>query len=177
MLDTSRIEQLEAKLNRIASTQQFSRDGSQVSSANGSEPSASASARTLTSADNENVVGFGTMSSFDPFERGMLSTATGNTLLDQFRAKMAPYFPFVIIPESTRIEDLRPARLFLCVATLFASSHEDLDLQRNLARLFEQMVAAKLLEGGFASFDILQGLIVYLAWYCTVEIQIRPKQN
>lgn len=102
--------------------------------------------------------------SLDPFQLGLLSTETGNMLLDRFRKSLTPWFPFVIIPESTTVTDLHREKPIVCLAVIFASAYDDGILQGRISRMFEQMLATALLQGRIASLENLQGLLIFTAW-------------
>lgn len=102
--------------------------------------------------------------SLDPFQLGLLSIETGEMLLDRFKRSLTPYFPFVIIPEPSKVTDLHQEKKLLCLAVLFAASNNDRGLQARIARLFEQMLAMVLLQGRISTLENLQGLLVYTAW-------------
>lgn len=89
----------------------------------------------------------------------------GQECLDMFRSRMSPHFPFVMIQESVTIQSLVQDRPALCVAVLAASCHENRRLQRELGRLFHEIVLVRMMKGPFATLDMLQGLLVHLAWY------------
>ncbi|KAF5238346.1 hypothetical protein FANTH_10379 [Fusarium anthophilum] len=101
--------------------------------------------------------------SHNPFSRGLLSFEKGQEFLDTFRMRMSPHFPFVIVAESVTIQGLAQDRPTLCVAILAAASHEDLKLQQNLSKLFNEIVLVRMIKGPFATLDMLQGLLVHLA--------------
>ncbi|KAL6360767.1 hypothetical protein LRP88_06475 [Fusarium phalaenopsidis] len=98
-----------------------------------------------------------------PFARGLLSFEHGQDLLDLFRTKMTPHFPFVVVQENVTIQDLVREKPALCVAILSAASHGDPKLQRALGQMFNEIVAVRLIKGPFATIDMLQGLLVHLA--------------
>ncbi|KAF5547968.1 cercosporin resistance [Fusarium napiforme] len=105
-----------------------------------------------------------TEASHNPFSRGLLSFEKGQEFLDTFRMRMSPHFPFVIVAESVTIQGLVQDRPTLCVAILAAASHEDLKLQQSLGKLFNEIVLVIMVKGPFATLDMLQGLLVHLAW-------------
>jgi hypothetical protein len=70
-----------------------------------------------------------------------------------------------MIQESVTIQGLAQDKPALCVAILAASCHEDRRLQQELGKLFNEIVVVRLIKGPFASLDMLQGLLVHLAWY------------
>ncbi|KAK2055987.1 hypothetical protein LY76DRAFT_595569 [Colletotrichum caudatum] len=111
--------------------------------------------------------------SHDPFKTRQLSLETGQELLDRFRTRLTPQFPFVIIADSEHVGTLRQTRPALCLALLAAASHDDVRLQRALGQMFNELVAARLVSGNFTCLDVLQGLLVHLAW---AHFQPRPKR-
>ncbi|OHE99499.1 hypothetical protein CORC01_05299, partial [Colletotrichum orchidophilum] len=109
----------------------------------------------------------------DPFETGQLSIDQGQELLERFCTKLTPHFPFIIIPASENVSSLRQTRPALLLALLAVSSFDDVRLQRALGQMFNELIAARLVKGDFACLDILQGLLVHLAW---AHFQPRPKR-
>jgi len=163
----SRISQLEAeiaRLDNILGSQQGSGAGSNSSPVSDRGASRSSSTAAGEEAGESTRVQPVNGVSLDPFELGLLSIETGDLLLDRFRISLTPYFPFVIIPESLRVAALHREKPIVCLAILFASSHDNGVLQARLSRLFEQMLAIELLQGRIASLENLQGLLVYTAW-------------
>ncbi|KAF4432454.1 hypothetical protein CFRS1_v013653 [Colletotrichum fructicola] len=109
----------------------------------------------------------------DPFDAGQLTVEQGQELLDRFRTKLTPHFPFVIIPADENVNTLKQTKPALCLALMAAASHDDVRLQRALGQMFNELIAARLIEGDFTSLHILQGLLVHLAW---AHFQPRPKR-
>ncbi|UQC83821.1 uncharacterized protein CLUP02_09317 [Colletotrichum lupini] len=100
----------------------------------------------------------------DPFEAGQLSIDKGQELLERFRTKLTPHFPFIIIPASENVSSLRQSRPALLLGLLAVSSYDDVRLQRALGQMFNDLIAVRLVKGDFACLDVLQGLLVHLAW-------------
>jgi hypothetical protein len=90
---------------------------------------------------------------------------TATSLLDTFKGEMIPHFPFVIIPPEASAEDLRREKSFLFLAILASASFADMPLQRRLGTEVKMAVASRMIVAGEMSFELLQGLLVYLAWY------------
>lgn len=107
--------------------------------------------------------------SLDPFQRGILSVEHGQELLDSFRSKMTSYFPFVVIPDSFSVRELQQQKPHLCIAVLAAASFRNVKNQRALGGFFNEVIAQRLAKGPFATLDLLQGLLVHLAWYALVH--------
>ncbi|UPK95978.1 hypothetical protein LCI18_006913 [Fusarium solani-melongenae] len=111
--------------------------------------------------------------SLDPFQRGILSLEAGDKLLDYFQSKMTPYFPFVVFPTDISVSITNSYRPCACLAALAAASHAETNRQKALGDLFNQVVAAKMVSGKFNDLDLLQGLLIHLAW---AHYQPRPKR-
>lgn len=103
--------------------------------------------------------------SFDPFERRIISFQTGEALLEIFKTKMTPYFPFVLFPSDVSIEELNSERPCACLAALAAASHADAATQKRLGIMFKEIVAARMVDGDFNQLDLMQGLLIHVAWY------------
>ncbi|KAJ6442594.1 Nicotinamidase [Purpureocillium lavendulum] len=104
-----------------------------------------------------------------PFARSLVSRSQASELVDAFRTKLAPHFPFVVVPSS-----LNETRPMLHLAVLSAASFGDSSLQRRLGALFNQIVGARVANGPVATLDMLQGLLVHLAW---AHYQPRPRRH
>lgn len=102
--------------------------------------------------------------SFDPFARGILSLESAQSFLDYFTGTMIPYFPFVLLPKLTPVEDVFKDRPCACLAALAAASHSETQTQKALSGLFNQLAASRLVDGKFRDMDLLQGLLIHLAW-------------
>ncbi|KAH6887494.1 hypothetical protein B0T10DRAFT_607439, partial [Thelonectria olida] len=112
--------------------------------------------------------------SVDPFQLGIVSLETGEKLIGYFKTRMTPYFPFVVFPDALSALDMNSERPCACLAALTVSSHADTHTQKALGTLFNQVVAARLASGKFNSLDLLQGLLIYLAW---AHYSPRPKRH
>ncbi|KAK1721244.1 uncharacterized protein BDZ83DRAFT_584007 [Colletotrichum acutatum] len=111
----------------------------------------------------------------DPFEAGQLSIDKGQELLERFRTKLTPHFPFIIIPASENVSSLRQSRPALLLGLLAVSSYDDVRLQRALGQMFNDLIAVRLVKGDFACLDVLQGLLVHLACIVSDLRFDRPK--
>lgn len=100
----------------------------------------------------------------DVVDRGYLSVKTAQTYLVVFQTVMTPHFPFVIIPPDASVQHLRQDRPFLFLTILAAASFENMPLQRSLGAEVKKAVSARMILNGEVSFDLLQGLLVFLAW-------------
>ena len=82
-------------------------------------------------------------------------------------ASMFPFYPFVAIHSHMRAEEVSRERPFLFLAILTATSSTEKYLQRALDEEFRSTLSRMVIIEGKKSLDILQGLLVYLAWYLT----------
>ncbi|KAJ5180594.1 zn 2cys6 transcription factor [Penicillium capsulatum] len=85
-------------------------------------------------------------------------------LFHRYRNRISCYFPFVVIP------DVPPAQLhaekpFLFKAIMMASSYTDRTNQLQLGTQLTEELGRRLLVNGETSMDILQGLLIHIAWY------------
>ncbi|CAG9990434.1 unnamed protein product [Clonostachys byssicola] len=85
---------------------------------------------------------------------------------------MVTHYPFVIVPRGQSVKELAQNRPGLCLATFAAAAHDNVQLQRSLNTLFNKLISARLLKGSFASLDILQGLLVHVAWRYTQYLHL-----
>jgi hypothetical protein len=95
-------------------------------------------------------------------------------LLQQYRLTQH-YFPFVFIRAGwTAASMLKDHGCLLLAAATTATVHCR-RVQSALARTFRDHVAARMLHTDEQSLDLLQGMLVYLAWYGTLStIQNEP---
>lgn len=104
------------------------------------------------------------MSPFDPFATGLLTPEDGARLVEHFTRKLAPHFPFVLVPCDRPATDLARERPVLTLAVLAAASHDSVKLQRALSDMLGVLISSSLAHGTFATLDMLQGLLVNIAW-------------
>jgi len=84
-------------------------------------------------------------------------------LLETYRV-MAGYFPFVMLPKKSFCQDIIQQRPMLMFAVLTAASSDSALLQLTLSREFRKVIMVKLMNGE-KSLDLLQGLLVFVAWH------------
>jgi len=100
----------------------------------------------------------------DVIDRKCLSVDRAQTYLQAFRTVMTPHFPFVIIPPDVSVHHLRQERPFLFLAILATASYDNMPMQRFLGAEVKKAVSSRMILNGEISFDLLQGLLVFLAW-------------
>jgi hypothetical protein len=98
----------------------------------------------------------------DPIIRS-ISLAHMQTLLENYR-QMVEFFPFVTVPKEYSCPELVQHRPILMLAVFVAASHESTSLRRTLSREFRKVVMVKIMSGE-KSLDLLQGLLVFIAWH------------
>jgi hypothetical protein len=87
-----------------------------------------------------------------------------DALLYIFRSNMAPQFPFVIIPETVSAADLAQSKPFLYKTVLMVASYHDKAGQLRMTKEIFQYLSINMVVNNERSFDLLQGLLVLMAW-------------
>jgi hypothetical protein len=76
-----------------------------------------------------------------------------------------PHFPFVVIDASVSVDALRHKLPFLFHAIMAVMTYTTPSIQRTLSEEFQRQIANRIVILGHKSLEILQGLLVYVAWY------------
>lgn len=84
-------------------------------------------------------------------------------LLDRFRS-MATYFPFVQLSNVWNAVSMAENRPFLLLAAVAAAASNHCHLQDALIGLFKESLSQRVIMAGDKDLDLLQGLLVHLAW-------------
>ncbi|KAF7588572.1 hypothetical protein BBP40_005491 [Aspergillus hancockii] len=100
----------------------------------------------------------------DVVDRGLLNMESAQYFLDVFRTQMAVHFPFVVIPPGVAAVQVREEKPFLFLAVLASASYSNMPLQRLLGTEIKKVISTRMVLNGDVSFDLLQGLLVFLAW-------------
>ena len=77
---------------------------------------------------------------------------------------MVEHFPFVVVPPSMSVQGLRQEKPLLFLAISMATSFHDSLRQQSLGREVVESLSKRLLLQGEKSLDLLQGLLVFIAW-------------
>ncbi|KAL4992686.1 hypothetical protein BDW68DRAFT_148568 [Aspergillus falconensis] len=93
-----------------------------------------------------------------------LSLAVLEHLLDGFRS-FASYFPFVVIPAGWSVASMAQDRPFLLLSAVTCASSRYGSLQQALAEELKETLGHRVVIAGEKDLDILQGLLVHLAWF------------
>ena len=98
----------------------------------------------------------------DPIIRS-ISLVHMQMLLNTYR-HMTDFFPFVALPKDCPCRDLVQHRPISMFAVLTAASYETVPLQQTLSREFRKVAMVKVMKGE-KSLDLLQGLLIFIAWH------------
>ncbi|ORY11334.1 hypothetical protein BCR34DRAFT_587994 [Clohesyomyces aquaticus] len=108
---------------------------------------------------NDTISGMGQL---DPVLRS-ISVVHMDFLLNTYR-NMVDFFPFVPLPKDRLSRDLIQQRPMLMFALLTTTSYDSPLLQFALSREFRKVAMVKIMNGE-KSLDLLQGLLVFVAWH------------
>ncbi|KIX07799.1 uncharacterized protein Z518_02453 [Rhinocladiella mackenziei CBS 650.93] len=86
-------------------------------------------------------------------------------ILETYRSYMAPYFPFVVIPPNVDVNRFKEQKPVLFLTIAMVGCRHDRWQQSALGKRVREIISHKVLIKGEQSLDLLQGLLVYLAWY------------
>lgn len=124
---------------------------------------------------NNNKFTFTTVTNFDRIQdvitKGIISSTQAEQALRLFQTK-ATVFPFVLVPEGMSLDALRRHRPFLLLTILTTASAFDVKLQEKLEREIREVLSKRLIVNGESSLDLLEGILVYLAWYDLILTQM-----
>ena len=102
----------------------------------------------------------------DIIDRNVVTQELAQLLLDRFRTNAAQQFPFVIISADASLEAVRKKTPFLFLAVTATMIFDNPFLQHQLGEEIRQQAFQRILLGAEKSLDLLQGLLIYIAWYC-----------
>lgn len=100
----------------------------------------------------------------DVISKEIITYDLANEYLDYYRSK-SKYFPFVLIPPNESLDTLRRERPFLLLSVLAMSAIQSpTKLQRVLDFELRESLSRRTIVNGEISLDLLQGILVYIAW-------------
>lgn len=102
---------------------------------------------------------------YDPIKLGLLDRGRAGSLLKGFRTSFTHSYPFVIVPATTDLDTFRRRNPFLFHAIMAVMTFSTPILQRRLSDDFMAQVSDQIILKCHKSMEILQGLLVYSAWY------------
>ena len=92
-------------------------------------------------------------------------------LLD-FRSNMTEQFPFVVIRPEATSQSLRSEKPLLWKAIMVAATHGNSDRQLSLGANMMEDITTRLLFRAEKSLDLLQALLIFIAWYALAALRI-----
>jgi hypothetical protein len=102
---------------------------------------------------------------YDPVEVGILEEDEAVGLLHEFRQENLNSFPFVVIDNAMSVESLRREQPFLFLSIMAAMTYRTPTVQCLLAETFKDQVAVRIVQSSHKGLEMLQGLLVYSAYY------------
>jgi hypothetical protein len=105
---------------------------------------------------------------FDPFNdvisKGILDFGQAEQSVRFFQSKSSD-FPFVLVPSKMTLDSLRREKPFLLLSILSFAAFSNEKLQLRLELELRESLSKRLIVHSEKSLDLLQGVMVYLAWY------------
>jgi hypothetical protein len=102
---------------------------------------------------------------YDPVETGLMEEEETVRLLNEFRQESSDSFPFVIVESSVNAISLRREQPFLFLSIMAATTYRTPNTQCVLAGIFRDQVAVRIVQNSHKGLEMLQGLLVYSAYY------------
>ena len=101
--------------------------------------------------------------SVDVFQLGIITVHEAEVLLD---ASLLEYgdFPWVVLPSRLPLDLFRREKPILLLSLLALASRRQALLHDSLVREFKNIISAKVIMDGSPDLDLLQSLLLYLAW-------------
>ncbi|KAL9562511.1 hypothetical protein ACKAV7_013594 [Fusarium commune] len=112
----------------------------------------------------------------DVVDRGFLSLAEAQILLDNYRTKAVQHFPFVPISSGTTVASLRADKPFLFMCIMATMKFGNCTIQRQIGEEIRNQAHQRVLMQSESTLEILQGLLIYLAWYQYFFISYEKQQ-
>ncbi|KAJ4050268.1 hypothetical protein NW761_005061 [Fusarium oxysporum] len=112
----------------------------------------------------------------DVVDRGFISLAEAQTLLDNYRNKAVQHFPFVPISSETTVASLRATKPFLFMCIMATMKFDNCSIQRQIGEEIRNQAHQRVLMQSESTLEILQGLLIYLAWYQYFFISYEKQQ-
>ncbi|CAG8974655.1 hypothetical protein HYALB_00010751 [Hymenoscyphus albidus] len=110
----------------------------------------------------------------DCISKGMISFESAEDSLKYFKTK-SHTFPFVLYPdEAMGLDGMRRERPLLLLAILTSAQGRNRRVQEVLEGELKAELGRRVIMVGERSLDLLQGLLVYLAWY---HMYIHPRND
>ncbi|KIX02452.1 uncharacterized protein Z518_08393 [Rhinocladiella mackenziei CBS 650.93] len=101
----------------------------------------------------------------DEFFHTPLAPVMEEKLFSHFRTEMSQYFPFVVVPPDATAVAFKEGKPFLFRCCVTAACHPDPHVQRQLVEELLRYLGDRMLLNSERSLDLLQGVLVLIAWY------------
>lgn len=85
-------------------------------------------------------------------------------LLQKFKLEYSPFFPFVVVPPEKTFLDLKDKNPILVLVSLMVACRDDSPRQTTIAKKIREIISFTILVKGEQSLDLLQGVMLFLAW-------------
>jgi hypothetical protein len=108
---------------------------------------------------------FAPRQALDVIDHGLLTLDEAKGLLNNYRTKAVPHFPFVPISADTTVESLRTAKPFLFMCIMATMKVDNCTIQRQIGEEVKMQAHQRVLMQSESSLELLQGVLVYIAWY------------
>jgi hypothetical protein len=105
------------------------------------------------------------MSYFELFPGFRVTSQDAFTLLDTYRNDYMPKFPFVVIPSSADPRELWSASRCLFWSVMGVVAQHSFEVQDRFKRWFRTFVAEAVVVEREKRVDILQAILIHIAWY------------
>ena len=99
----------------------------------------------------------------DVVQMGFITIQEAEVLLNDSLSEYGD-FPWVVIPCRLALDLFRHERPCLFLSLLALASRKQVMLHESLEREFKKVISAKVVMDGSPDLDLLQGLLIYLAW-------------
>lgn len=101
----------------------------------------------------------------DIWRQPLFDMASAESLLDTFKS-MVNYLPFIVFPDDSPISYLATTKPFILLSILTVASGSKMVQKHALYDdEFRKALGLKYVSGGERSLELLQGLLIYCAWY------------
>lgn len=104
----------------------------------------------------------------DIWRQPLFNISSAESLLNSFKS-MVNYLPFVILPDDSSVLHLAATKPFTLLSILTVASGSKMMQKHALYDdEFRKALGLKYVSGGERSLELLQGLLIYCAWYVWV---------
>ncbi|EEU36939.1 uncharacterized protein NECHADRAFT_81093 [Fusarium vanettenii 77-13-4] len=110
----------------------------------------------------------------DIWRQPLFDMASAESLLNTFKS-MVNYLPFMVFPEDCNVSHLAATNPFTLLSILTVASGSQMVQKHALYDdEFRKALGLKYVSGGEKSLELLQGVLIYCAWY---PFHLRPKNG